>query len=63
MKPAPLILAATLAAAGRAVESVTEPGTQHGHLNRPAEPAFAASIDRISAALRTLPTPSSLTVS
>lgn len=40
--------AATLAASGREIEVVTEPGTRHGHLNRPAEPAASLSIDRIA---------------
>jgi acetyl esterase/lipase len=46
--------AATLAAAGVPVDVVTEPGTQHGHLNRPDEPQAAASIDRIIARLGAL---------
>lgn len=41
------VFAAPLAAAGRDIEVVIEPGTRHGHLNQPDEPAFAASIDRI----------------
>ncbi|MET4156486.1 alpha/beta hydrolase [Agromyces sp. PvR057] len=41
--------AATLAEAGVDVECVVEPGTQHGHLNRPVEPAASASIERIVA--------------
>ena len=47
--------AATLAAAGRDISVLTEPGTRHGHLNRPEEPAAAASIDRIAARLAALP--------
>ncbi len=47
--------AATLAAAGRDIVVLTEPGTRHGHLNRPEEPAAAASIDRIAARLAALP--------
>jgi len=47
--------AGTLAAAGRDIVAVTEPGTRHGHLNRPEEPAAAASIDRIVARLAALP--------
>lgn len=39
--------AATLAAAGADVECVVEPGTEHGHLNRPGEPAASATIDRV----------------
>jgi acetyl esterase/lipase len=46
--------AATLRAAGRAVEVVTEPGTEHGHLNRPHEPAASVSIDRLATRLSTL---------
>ena len=53
--------AATLRAAGRAIEVVTEPGTEHGHLNRPHEPAASVSIDRLAARLSALapasPTP------
>ena len=47
--------AATLASAGRDIAVLTEPGTRHGHLNRPDEPAAAASIDRIAARLAALP--------
>lgn len=50
--------AAALAAAGAQVDVVTEPGTQHGHLNRPEEPPFAASIARIIARLGALTAPS-----
>lgn len=50
--------AATLRAAGRAVEVVTEPGTEHGHLNRPHEPAATVSIDRFAARLASLKSPS-----
>lgn len=53
--------AATLRAAGRMIEVVTEPGTEHGHLNRPHEPAASVSIDRLAARLSALapssPTP------
>lgn len=42
------VFAATLAAAGRQIESVTEPGTGHGFLNRPAEPAAALVLARIA---------------
>ncbi|GAA2030189.1 alpha/beta hydrolase [Agromyces tropicus] len=38
--------AATLAAAGVPVIVVTEPGTEHGHLNRPEEPAASATVER-----------------
>ena len=47
--------AATLRAAGRPVEVVTEPGTEHGHLNRPAEAAASVTIDRFAARLASLP--------
>ncbi len=47
--------ARTLAAAGRDIVTLTEPGTRHGHLNRPEEAAAAASIDRIAARLGALP--------
>lgn len=46
--------AATLAAAGREIDVVTERGTQHGHLNRPEEAAAARTIERIAARLSTL---------
>jgi acetyl esterase len=39
--------AATLAAAAVLVEVVTEPGTEHGHLNRPEEPAASVTIERV----------------
>jgi acetyl esterase/lipase len=39
--------AATLAAASVPVEVVTEPGTEHGHLNRPHQPAASVTIDRV----------------
>jgi acetyl esterase len=39
--------AATLAAASVPVEVVTEPGTEHGHLNRPDEPAASVTIERV----------------
>jgi acetyl esterase len=57
------VFAATLEAAGRDIELVTEPGTQHGHLNRPEERAASVSIDRIAARLAALPAgdPSTLT--
>lgn len=41
------LFAATLATAGVAVDLVMEPGTEHGHLNRPDEPAASASIERV----------------
>lgn len=50
------VFAGTLAAAGREIEVVTEPGTQHGHLNRLDEPAASLSLDRIAARLAALPT-------
>jgi len=46
--------AATLRTAGVDVEIVREPGTQHGHLNRPEEPAAAVSIGRFAERLLTL---------
>ena len=39
--------AATLVAAGTTVDIVIEPGTEHGHLNRPDEPAASVSIERV----------------
>jgi len=46
--------AATLRAAGREVESFTEPGTWHGHLNDPGAPAALATLERFAARLLTL---------
>ncbi|MFJ6651201.1 alpha/beta hydrolase fold domain-containing protein [Microbacterium sp. NPDC091313] len=46
--------AAALIAAGRSVELVTEPGTTHGHLNQPDDPAFARSMQLIADRLTTL---------
>ncbi|MFB7251318.1 alpha/beta hydrolase [Microbacterium sp. NPDC056234] len=46
--------AATLAEAGRDVEVLTEPGTRHGHLNRPDEPAATRTIERFAARLAAL---------
>ncbi len=46
--------AASLRAAGRPVEVVTELGTEHGHLNRPHEPAASVTIDRFAARLAAL---------
>lgn len=43
--------AASLFAAGRAVTCVVEPGTEHGHLNRPAEPAASRTLARFTDAL------------
>lgn len=40
--------AATLSGAGVAVELVTEPGTRHGHLNRPEEAAATRTLDLIA---------------
>jgi len=53
--------ATALRAAGRPVEVVAEPGTEHGHLNRPQEPAASLTIERFAtrlAALPLAPTPS-----
>lgn len=47
------VFAATLAAAGREVEVVIEPGTTHGHLNEPG-PAASASLDLIATRLAAL---------
>ena len=41
------VFAATLAAASVPIEVVTEPGTEHGHLNRPDEPAASVTVDRV----------------
>jgi len=40
--------AATLRAAGVDVDVSLEPGTRHGHLNRPELPAATASVDRFA---------------
>jgi acetyl esterase len=40
--------AATLAEAGGIIDVVIEPGTEHGHLNRPDEPAASASVERVA---------------
>ncbi|WP_268993261.1 hypothetical protein [Microbacterium sp. MEC084] len=34
---------------------IVEPGTDHGHLNRPAEPAASVTLDRFAARLAALP--------
>lgn len=47
--------AGTLREAGVRTEVITEPGTQHGHLNRPEQPAFSASLHRIIDFLAALP--------
>lgn len=47
--------AAKLRAAGVDVDVSTEPGTHHGHLNRPEEAAASVSIDRFAARIRSLP--------
>jgi acetyl esterase len=41
------VYAAALTAAGVDLELTTEPGTGHGHLNRPGEPAASATIERV----------------
>jgi acetyl esterase/lipase len=46
--------AASLAAAGREIDVIFEPGTRHGHLNRPDEEAAMRTIERIAARLKTL---------
>jgi acetyl esterase/lipase len=46
--------AATLTAAGVDVDVSTEPGTTHGHLNRPEEPTAAASVERFAARIHSL---------
>lgn len=57
------IFAATLRTAGRPVELVVEPGTDHGHLNRPELPGADASIGRIADRLAALAAPTVLTAS
>jgi acetyl esterase len=58
------VFASALAAAGREIEVVIEPGTDHGHLNRPdAGAAASASLERIATRLAALsPTASSPSV-
>lgn len=41
--------ARTLAAAGVPVDGSTEPGTTHGHLNLPDDPAAVATVERVAA--------------
>lgn len=48
--------AATLTEAGVHVEVFTEPGTRHGHLNRPQEPQAEASLVRVLAWMTALQT-------
>ncbi|MDQ0894373.1 alpha/beta hydrolase [Agromyces ramosus] len=48
--------AATLVEAGVPLELVVEPGTEHGHLNRPGEPAASDSIERVVRWIGTLTT-------
>lgn len=47
--------ARTLREAGVEVDIAVEPGTQHGHLNRPEAPAATASVDRFAARILDLP--------
>ncbi|GAB3601514.1 alpha/beta hydrolase fold domain-containing protein [Microbacterium tumbae] len=46
--------ARTLADAGREIDVSVEPGTEHGHLNRPDEAAATRSIERMAARLTAL---------
>lgn len=46
--------AAKLREAGVDVDVSTEPGTHHGHLNRPDEAAASVSIDRFAGRIRSL---------
>lgn len=50
------VFAATLVEAGVPLELVVEPGTEHGHLNRPGEPAASDSIERVVRWFATLAT-------
>jgi acetyl esterase len=45
------VFAETMRAAGRDIRVLIEPGTVHGHLNRPEEPAWTHSIDLIAGRL------------
>lgn len=47
--------AEALRTAGVEVTTVVEPGTTHGHLNRPEEPAFDATIERFASRILQLP--------
>ena len=49
--------AASLRSAGVEVDASTEPGTQHGHLNRPSEAAASASLDRFADRINALARP------
>jgi acetyl esterase/lipase len=51
--------AASLRAAGRPVDVITEVGTTHGHLNRPHEDAASVTIQRFATRLAALPAPPS----
>ncbi|MFG6490689.1 alpha/beta hydrolase fold domain-containing protein [Microbacterium sp. P03] len=51
--------ARALSEAGREVDVSTEPGTMHGHLNRPDEPAASRSLDRFAARILALAPPAS----
>jgi len=46
--------AAALRAAGRPVDVIAEPGTEHGHLNRPEEPAASLTLHRFATRLAAL---------
>lgn len=50
------VFAATLVDAGVPLELVVEPGTEHGHLNRPGTPAASDSIERVVRWIGTLTT-------
>lgn len=43
------LFAATLTDAGVPTDVSSEPGTRHGHLNRPEEPGFGRTIERVAA--------------
>jgi acetyl esterase len=49
--------AASLGAAGRPVDVITEAGTTHGHLNRPHEDAASVTLQRFATRLAALPAP------
>lgn len=50
------VFAATLDEAGVPLELIVEPGTEHGHLNRPDEAATSDSIERVVRWIATLTT-------
>jgi acetyl esterase len=54
LRPSGESFAETLAEAGRDVQLFTEPGTRHGHLNRPEAPEAARTIERFATRIAAL---------